>query len=488
MARRVAVTLVMFVTAVLSASGTLAHAQGVPLEEDPAQADRTRAAVEDDPTFGPRVTIERIDVVGNVITADRLIRRALLVQEGDVLRSGDPRFRRSRFRVIALGYFVDVQIRLDRGAERGKVVLTVEVWERGTFILNRVFLGASELTPLWLGLDVGDGNFLGTGLTVSGAFVWAKAADVSEVEGAEEQWALRLRYGDPSIFGLPLAGSAAFLYNRASEPERRAAPPVGEPDAPANFTAFSYRRAGGIAGVGWDVTRQISLLADARLELVDADASTSGWLLEGESRVATLGVGLERDTRADPVLPQSGGYALAYLEAGGVALGGDYGYARARARWQHWFPLRGERHVFSLAAGVGAVFGDAPGFDRLHVSDFDRLLPPRPLDLSVSTQRPLDVFGKNSSAPRYGTFGAIVELEYRYRLFRRTRLIYGGDLFIGAGVFALSGPRPTASAGASIQLDADRAFDLTFDLGLRLDTEVGIFELSFANGLGRIPL
>ena len=29
--------------------------------------------------------------------------------------------------------------------------------------------------------------------------------------------------------------------------------------------------------------------------------------------------------------------------------------------------------------------------------------------------------------------------------------------------------------------------DLTADLGLRLDTYIGIFTLSIANGLGRIP-
>jgi len=481
MARPVVVTLVMFVTylglAVAPAAvvGARADEPAATIEEDPRQANSTRVAV-DDPNFGPTVTIERIEVIGNVITGERLIRRALLVKEGDALRTGDPRLRNSRFRVLALGYFVDVQVRLDRGSARGQVVLTVEVWERGTIILNRIFLGASEATPLWAGLDMGDGNFLGTGLTVSGAFVAARAP---VYEGGRTQWAGRLRYGDPSVLGLPLGVSAALLYNQASEPERRELPVLDiAADSPENYVAVNYTRIGGTAGVSWDVTRQLSLLADARLEFVDSDASRLDWLHAGKTRVATLALGIEHDSRADPVLPQSGDYAYLDVEAGGAALGGDYDFARVHARWQHWVPLR-ERHVLSVGVGVGAVFGDPPGFDLLYVSDFDRLLPPRPLDLSVSTQGPLDVFGQNSAAPHLGTLGGVVELEYRYRLFRRTRLVYGGDLFMGAGVFGL---------GNRLDGQDDRAFDLTFDVGVRLDTEVGIFEVSFANALGRIPI
>lgn len=443
--------------------------------EDPKRADQTRAAV-DDADFGPVVTIERIDVVGNVLTAARLIERALLVHQGDALRTGDPRLRNSRYRVLALGYFVDAQVRLDRGSARGQVVLTVEVWERGTFILNRIFLGASTATPLWAGLDVGDGNFLGSGLTVSGAFVVARAP---VWEGGETQWALRLRYSDPSVLGLPLGLRAVFLYNQASEGEERAAPTATPVDDPDNYLGFGYTRIGGKLGVSWEPTRSVSLLADVRLERVEADPSRRTYLEAGTSRVATVAVGLERDTRSDPVLPQAGDHAYVDVEGGGRATGSDYSYARLRGRWQHWWPVVGERHVLSLAARGGIVFGRPPGFDLIYVSELDRLLPPRPLDLSVSTQRPLDLFGQNSAAPRLGTAGGVVEVEYRYRLFRRTRRVYGGDLFVAAGVFGLRN-----------DLDgyADYAIDVSCDLGVRLDTEVGIFEVSFANALGRLPL
>ena len=52
-----------------------------------------------------------------------------------------------------------------------------------------------------------------------------------------------------------------------------------------------------------------------------------------------------------------------------------------------------------------------------------------------------------------------------------------GDLFIRVGAYAL-GSRVPFSAPV----------DLTFNLGLRLDTFIGVFELSLGNALGRLPL
>jgi outer membrane protein assembly factor BamA len=449
----------------------LADAAPTPLEEEPSAAQATRAA-QDDPSFGPSVEIERIQIEGNSRTAERLIRRALLVKEGDVLRTGDRRFKVSRFRVLALGYFYDVKLKLVKGSARGKVVVVVEVMERGTFILNRLYFGASEASPDWFGVDVADGNFFGTGLTVGGALVWTGAGGKP---GERDQWAGRLRYGDPSVFGLPLAVSGELLYSRASEPYDRG---VG-----VDPGVIDYTRAGGSLGAGYDVTRQLRALVQLRVERVVADdpvsAPPDGYLEPGTSWVSTVAVGVDRDTRADPVLPQGGDRAVLSVEGGA----GDYDFLKLRGRYERWFPLRGGRHVLSIHAGAGAIFGEPPGFDRFHVGEVDKLLPPRPLELVVSTRRGPDFLGLSKNAPLFGDVAVAAELEYSYRLFRRTGHIYGGDLFVGAGVFGL-----WDRGGVAYGVPSDRAIDLTFDVGLRLDTEVGVFELSLANAIGRVPL
>jgi hypothetical protein len=430
--------------------------EATPLE-DPAAAAASRAAAEDDPSFGPLVTIERIDVVGRLFTAERLVRRALLFSEGERLRSGDPRFRRSRFRVLALGYFVDVKLSLGKGSAPGRVVVTVEVWERGTFVLDSVFLGASEWSPTWVGLDAGDTNFLGSGLTVSAALVYAAAADPDD---ARDQWAARLRYGDPSVLGSAFGLRAQALYNRASEPPFL-----------AGAATQNYERAGGSLGMSWDATRRLTLLADLRGERVDG-ARASPTLL------ASAAFGVELDTRPDPVLPESGDVVRFAVEGAPPGVG-DFAFAALRARFRHWLPLAG-RHVLMLGAGGAALLGDPASFDWLYVSDLDRLLPRRPLGLAVSARAPFDVLGRNQGEPYVGRWGGLVEGEYRYRWFRRDRHIYRGDLFVAVGVYTLGG-EIGGVAGQS-------ALDLTFDVGLRLDTEIGIFELSLANALGRVPL
>lgn len=433
-----------------------------------------RAPAAPDPSFGPTYTIEAIRVVGNEWTGERLIRRALLLQEGDTLEAGDPRFAASRFRILALGYFSEVTLRLERGRERGQVVLVVEVVERGTFIVDRIFLGTSRATPVWTGLDVGDANFLGSGLGVGVAFVWAAAAPI---DGAEEQVAFRLRYGDPSVLGSPLSVRAQLLYNDASEPYPTA--DGADEDDPAAFRAFRYQRLGGSAGVGYDLSRTTRLALDARYERIEAPSAVPAPpsffpLAPGTSHVLSGRATFEWDTRVDPVLPSSGARVLAVVEAGADALGSSYDTVRLRARVEQWFPVAGSRHVVSyhLQAGLAAL--DPPGFDRFHRGDLNPLLPPRPLDLVVSTQSPFALFG--DGAPIYGDRAASASLEYAYRLFRRPRRVYGGDLFVGAGLWGL---------GRTFD---DLFVDVLFDAGLRLDTEIGVFELGIANALGRVPL
>ena len=90
--------------ALLAAS---AHAQpktpGVvePSPGDPAP-DLGATTLEGD-DFGPVLTIEGIEIRGNNSTRDALIRRALPIAPGDVLRASDRRLSSARFRVLALG-------------------------------------------------------------------------------------------------------------------------------------------------------------------------------------------------------------------------------------------------------------------------------------------------------------------------------------------------------------------------------------------------
>jgi hypothetical protein len=442
----------------------------------PAACPTARGAV----GFAPTVLIRRVDVRGNTITSGALIRRALAVAAGDCLAADDRRLRDARYKVLALGFFREVELRFEKADRRGEVVLVVEVVERGTLVLNRIFLGTSTVTPFWSGLDGGDRNLGGLGLGGSAAFVWAAAG---EHVGARDQRAFALRLDDGAIGGGPFGWRASAHWVEASEPYRVAGPPASQ--AIEDLAAFDLRRVGGRGGLGWSVTPLTRLTLDLRFESVTADLPSAPpielLLEDGHSRVATVAVGLERDTRPDPVLPYAGDHLALYAEVGVEPIS-SYGFASLLARYERWWRVA-ERHVVSAHAAAGAVLGDAPRFDRLYVGDLDRMLSPRPLGLVVSSTAPFDVFDTGADALSYGELGGVAEAQWAFRLFRSRGRLYGGDLFVGAGLWSLAARRALEVEGAGAI-----AVDLLVDAGLRLDSDVGIFELSLANALGRLPL
>ena len=440
--------------------------------------------------FGPVIVIESIEIVGNTYTAERLIRRALPVKEGERLRAGDPRLRAARFKVLALGYFREVDLRLRKGSTRGNVILSVRVVERGTVVLNRMFFGNTLITPWWVGLDLTERNFFGSGVGVGGAFV---VAGEGEADNADRQKAFQLRVEDPSLLGGPVGAHAAFHYADASEPYRIAG--ESSDGSADNFAAFDYQRVGGRAGATINTGAFDRLTALVRFESVQADLPAAptrtlpggqvvdvDLLLEdGHSRVATAGLLFERDTRPDPILPYAGDHLLLLAEVGAGPLGSSYDFASILGRYERWWQVA-PRHVVSGHLVAGAVLGDAPLFDRLHVGDINRMVSPRALGLVVSTTPPFDFFDTGSDEITYGELGGLLEAQYAFRLFRSRKAVYGGDLFVGAGLWTLHATR-------ELGYDApDFPVDLLLDAGLRLDTEIGIFELSLANALGRVPL
>ena len=248
-------------------------------------------------------------------------------------------------------------------------------------------------------------------------------------------------------------------------------------------------------GVRRDLRPTVHADAELRVEQLDADLPVAPTrtlpggqvvpldlgLEPGESHVLSLRLGLDRDTRGDPVLPRDGTRVQLSAEVGVAALGGDYAFAALLARGEAWWPLAA-RHSLGVRAAGGVILGDAPRCDRIHVADVDRLLTPRVLGLTVATAGAPDLFGAGNADVVYGHVGGNLLVEYSFRWFRRARTIYGGDLLVAAGLWGLADaddPRGRG-LGAALQLDP------VIDAGLRLDTELGVFEFTVANALGRV--
>lgn len=496
------------VAALLCAATASARAQASgaepasPVIEDEAMARQSRA-VAADASFGPVLVIEDIVVEGNESTTERLIRRALPLRAGEVLRAGDPRFQKARFKLLATGYFRSVELDLRKGSQRGNVLLIVKVKERGTVVLNSLYFGTSTSSPWWAGLDFTERNLFGTGLGLGGGLVYAATElddQKNRIEGADDQLSLIVRLDDSSLRGTSLGIHGAFSYSDASEPYRVSGDPDQDAGA-ADFRSLSYTRVGLKGGISFDVTPLSVLTVDGRVEWVNASVPLAptreladGSLVPidiglepGNSRVVTVSLGFDRDTRTDPVLPVDGDRLVVFGELGATWMGGSYNAAVALTRYQHWWAIDADkRHVLSLHLLGGLVLGQAARFDRLHASDMNRLLTPRALGLVVSNTSSPDLLGTSTADVTYGEVGGSAVVEYSYQLFRNRRHVYGGDLFVGAGLWGLADTRDLQVRDGPLY----RALpvDLMLDAGLRIDTEIGIFELTFANALGRLPL
>ena len=79
----------------------------------------------------PRVYVERIDITGNTITRDKVIRREFRVNEGDAFNA--LKVKRSQDRIQSLGFFQDkFEIKQTEGSAPDRVVLGANVEEKPT--------------------------------------------------------------------------------------------------------------------------------------------------------------------------------------------------------------------------------------------------------------------------------------------------------------------------------------------------------------------
>ena len=117
---------------------------------------------------GKQFYVSRIEFEGNTITRDRVIRRELLLDEGQIYNS--QLWEYSLLRLNQLEYFnplkVDQDSEAHQNAEAGTVDLLLKVKEKGK---NSIGLngGVSGLSGAFLGVNYQTNNFLGLGETLS---------------------------------------------------------------------------------------------------------------------------------------------------------------------------------------------------------------------------------------------------------------------------------------------------------------------------------
>ena len=486
--------------------GLLGALLGLCAAPSSARADEPDAAVAADPdATAPKVSLryelEGIEVRGNARTARAIVLRYVPFKPGTTLEADNPELQLIRYRLLGTGFFRRASLSLRRGTKRGAVVLIVDVEERNTVVVNDLWLGLSATAddqgrtrPLsaYGGADVAETNLLGRGVTLGGAFVVA-----------EGQLGLRMRYLDPAFLGSSWMTQGTLLYSVAREfygiRDVRYDDPFGGAERVEDFAVARYRRFGGSLGAGRDLSVSSQLWLDYRLEristrlpLAASDARGSERepltfdLNPGVSLLSSARATYIFDTRDAPALPTRGWVLTMAADVSLAPFGSNYPFEKLQIRASRWWPLRW-RHVLRLELFAGAIGGAAPIYEKFYVADFSDLLPDRVLDLNVDRRLAPNFFRTSIGELRTGEYAGRLLGEYRIPLYRSGRAIYGADLFVSAGLYAIASRRDLIDPVRGYSGLARVPFDLTFNLGLRVDTKAGGFVLAFANALGFIP-
>ena len=451
----------------------------------PAEAD---AAAFPDARFGPRYVIEEVRVTGNRKTKTSLIVGELAVMglgPGAAVDASDARVEAARYRLLSLGYFLDVHLSVTRGSKRGAVILVVEVEERGTLVINELFPATSLATLFWGGADLSETNFLGRGINLGAGFV---ASTKPLVPYSHAGLGLRLHVGVPPLGGPNGVGlSVTGLYNDGSEFYRTSG---ADSDAdPGRFVATRVQRIGGVLTVGKMLPHNLHATAAFREESVSAtlppvhtqmlpdgtQPPIDFMINDGASRVGTAAAGLDYDTRSDPVLPRSGVRLTLSVEVGTSLLGSSYDFVKTVFDGSFYLKMP-HGHALGFHLFAGAIEGGAPYFDRFFIGDLDLLLPRRALGINFSTQPAPSFLGTSIAGQRYDNYAGRLLVEYAIPIWRHRGWVYGGDAFVAVGLLGMASDEDMFSSPP---------IGLTGDLGLRLDTYVGVFTISIANVLSR---
>jgi outer membrane protein insertion porin family len=127
---------------------------------------------------GPRVYVNKIDIVGNTRTIDKVIRREFSLSEGDAYNKFAINYSKDSIR--ALNFFSDVNVSEKRTSYEDKLDIIIEVEEKNT---GEASLGAgySSASSTTFNLGLKESNFLGKGQKVNASASFSNTRNTYDI-------------------------------------------------------------------------------------------------------------------------------------------------------------------------------------------------------------------------------------------------------------------------------------------------------------------
>lgn len=295
---------------------------------------------------GEPVTIGKILISGNVKTEDKVIRREILLQEGEPYHGS--KIKASEAMVQRTGYFEKVSVTTQAAKTPNTIDILVEVTERSTgqFQIGAGFSSSESFIGT---LQVSYDNFLGRGHFLSAQGTISKLRQIFNIQFfdpyfLDSKWRFRV-----SVFNYE------YVYT--------------------DFTRDSY---GGNLGFGYPITRDLVL--DLTYTIEDVDVSTDsfgskqrtlGSILDG-GLTSALNATITWDRRNNRLLPTKGFMLQGSIDFADEHLGSENEYIRFVGRARAYFPIVWDIVLkFNLEMGYIANWNakdkEVPIFERFFV-------------------------------------------------------------------------------------------------------------------------
>lgn len=292
---------------------------------------------------GSEVFFNRINVIGNVRTRDKVIRRELKVAEGDLYSASN--LKESKRKLTNTTYFKSIDLKTVKTDEPDLVNLDVLVEEKptGTFSLG---VGYSTYEKAMITGGVSQENLLGTGWKI---YLNASLSSVTHLYD--------LTIVDPYTLDTNIS-TALNVFNTQRD-----------------FDTYRFAGNGGSLTVARPLTDYLTAALRYRYQemsvtRVSSDASAFLQNQAGTASTSALGPSLSYNTIDDVLNPTKGTIASASVEVAGGALGATNDFVKATASWGRYFPVKYGTEVFVRGtAGTVRPYGGStiPIWERFYV-------------------------------------------------------------------------------------------------------------------------
>jgi outer membrane protein insertion porin family len=281
-------------------------------------------------TKNQEVYFNRINIVGNKRTRDKVIRRELNFAEGD--RFSITNIKDSKKKLKNTTFFKDTDFKIIKTDDPQKVNVDLAIEEKptGTFSVGA---GYSTSEKVIVSGSVSEDNFFGTGRRVS---LYAGLSGYTNE--------FRLTYLEPYIFDKKMdLGTSLYNFKRYMD-------------------TYDYKRTGGNIGLIKPLTDTVKASVKYRLENVDVtsiadDASTYIKEQEGTTLTSSMIFALGQNTIDDIQNPTKGVNTGISLETAGGIFGGDAYFVSATGYYGRYIPVKFMESSFFVKGTLGSIGG-----------------------------------------------------------------------------------------------------------------------------------